>query len=31
MSILHFTELPGLAGKRVLIRADLNVPLGLHG
>lgn len=31
MSILHFTELPNLAGKRVLIRADLNVPLGPRG
>lgn len=31
MSILHFTDLPDLAGKRVLIRADLNVPFGPQG
>lgn len=31
MSILKFTELPELAGKRVLIRADLNVPFGPDG
>lgn len=31
MSILQFAELPDLAGKRILIRADLNVPFGPQG
>lgn len=31
MSILHFTDLPDLAGKRIFIRADLNVPFDSNG